>query len=110
MVLLLETVNKSLITGLYFKSLYTPTESVDNDDQWKETISDRVQSALATVKPDKHVTVLPKTVAKAIESCPTGKAGGPDCILYENLKKSLCQLYWPTCSRRCFVLVISQIG
>ena len=38
------------------------------------------------MKPDKHVTVLPETVAKAIESCPTGKAGGPDCILYEHLK------------------------
>ena len=38
------------------------------------------------MKPGKHVTVLPETVAKVIESCPTGKAGGPDCILYEHLK------------------------
>jgi len=38
------------------------------------------------VKPDKHVTVLPETVAKVIKPCPTGKAGGPDCILYEHLK------------------------
>ena len=38
------------------------------------------------MKPDKHVSVLPEIVAmKAIESCPTGKAGGPDCILYEHL-------------------------
>jgi len=38
------------------------------------------------VKPAKHVTVLPETVTNAIESCPTGKAGGPDCILYEHSK------------------------
>jgi len=38
MVLLLETVNKSLITGDSIStSLYTPTESVDYDDQWKVT-------------------------------------------------------------------------
>ena len=57
--------------GLYFKSLYTATESVDYDDQWKVTVSDRVQTALASAKPAKNVSVLPETVAKAIESCPT---------------------------------------
>ena len=59
--------------------------STDYDEQWKVTVTEKVQSVISNIKPDQRVVVLPETVNKAIAACPRGKAAGMDCIQYEHL-------------------------
>ncbi|XP_053398165.1 uncharacterized protein LOC128556626 [Mercenaria mercenaria] len=71
--------------GLYFKSLYSPAESQNFDEQWKYTVTTVVENTFNNIKPDEHVRVLPDDVSKAIETLPKGKACGEDNISYEHL-------------------------
>ena len=54
--------------------------STNYDEQWKVTVTEKVQSVISNIKPDQRVVVLPETVNKAIVACPRGKAAGMDCI------------------------------
>ncbi|WAR28892.1 hypothetical protein MAR_014596, partial [Mya arenaria] len=64
--------------GLYFKNLYSQSENVEFDNQWKRTLSSMLDNSLREMKADPTVTVLPQDVETAILKCPKGKASSSD--------------------------------
>ena len=69
----------------YFKTLYTPTNNILYDNDWKSEIDNKVNSLIhdTPTVPD-CTTVTFDEVTKALQTCKKGKACGIDNIFYEH--------------------------
>ena len=65
--------------------LYSFNDNPEYDDYWKQIVTDGVNETLNHIPTDKTVRVLPDTVSEAIQTLPTGKAGGEDNLVYKHL-------------------------
>ena len=76
----------------YFASLYTPIESPNFDDSFKQTVSSYVQSQNQPVNTD-DIVISSEEVESAVRLAHKGKACGEDGIFYEHVIFGGIQLF-----------------
>jgi hypothetical protein len=71
--------------GRYFSILYSPNDTPEYDESFKQKVNNVVEHKMKDISTDKNVRILPEEVCNVIEILPLNEASGKDGIVYEHL-------------------------
>jgi hypothetical protein len=69
---------------LYFENLYSPSNNISYDDNWKNEVTHTLNNAIQSKSLNRIVHVTENEIKCAIQSCKRGKASGIDKLFYEH--------------------------